>query len=475
MDQLLDPVFLITVAKIAIPLILFQLLVVLVVMERRGAAYIQDRPGPNRASLNLSFAALSNPDSVFALNAPANSLRLRAFGAIFNLADAVKLLFKERFDPHFVEHKLLYGIAPAIPMISGLLTPALIPWFAPISVAHAGTVASVSGQIIDANSGILMLFALGSLSVYGVVLGSWASNSKFSLLGGMRASAMMISYEVSMGLAVMGMLLIAGSLSLTSVVEWQGQHVWGIVVQPLGFLLFLVAMFAECNRNPFDVAEGESELVAGYLTEYSSVRFMTFMASEYLHMMVASALIATVYLGGYHLLPCPLPLHGLSEAWVSLDTNWIRSNLGPVLAVLLCLTALPVFGFAWLLNIRRVRALKRPASDRILRAREYGFYMMLFSGLGVALIVGGAAACALIASPVLVDGVYPLWVSLIVAVVQFHVVIVKTLLLCWVFVWVRWTLPRFRYDQIMALGWKVMLNLALLNLMATAVITKLVR
>ena len=143
--------------------------------------------------------------------------------------------------------------------------------------------------------------------------------------------------------------------------------------------------------------------------------------------------------------------------------------------MLLCLTALPVFGFAWLLNIRRVRALKRPASDRILRAREYGFYMMLFSGLGVALIVGGAAAFALIKSPVMVDGVYPLWVSLVVAVVQFHVVIVKTLLLCWVFVWVRWTLPRFRYDQIMALGWKVMLNLALFNLMATAVITKLVR
>jgi NADH-quinone oxidoreductase subunit H len=472
MDQLLDPVFLITVAKIAIPLILFNLLVVLVVMERRGAAYIQDRPGPNRAAINLGFGGIA---SIFALNAPANSLRLRAFGAIFNIADAVKLLFKERFVPHFVEHKWVYAMAPAIPMITGLLTPALIPWFGPIAVAHGGVISSVSGQIIDANSGILMLFALGSLSVYGVVLGSWASNSKFSLLGGMRASAMMISYEVSMGLAVMSMLLIVGSLSLTQVVDWQGAHVWGIFVQPLGFLLFLVAMFAECNRTPFDVAEGDSEIVAGYLTEYSSVRFMTFMASEYLHMLVASALIATVYLGGYHLLPCPLPLNGLGEAWVALDTNWVRGNLGPVLAVLLVISALGAFFVVWLLNRRRVRMLTRPASDKALRVREYGFYMLVFGGLGLGMIAAGAAACAFIRSPVPVEGVYPLWVSLLTAVVQFHVVVIKTILICWLFVWVRWTLPRFRYDQIMGLGWKVMLNLAWRNLVATAVISKLVR
>lgn len=423
-----------------IPLVLFQVLPLLVLMERRGAAFIQDRAGPNRAYVFI----------------PGVNLKIRGFGMIFNLTDAVKLLFKEHFTPPFV-HKGYYRIAPAIPLVTGLLTPALIPWFSPI--AYNGGV--LSGQLIEANSGILMLFALGSLSVYGVVLGSWASNSKYSLLGGMRASAMMISYEVSMGLSVIGMLMIVGSVSLTDVVEWQGQHTWGFIVQPVGFLLFLVSMFAECNRNPFDVAEGESEIVAGFHTEFNGVKFMLYMSAEYLHMIIASVLIATVYFGGYQLLPIP-----------GYGPEWLKAHVGQVLAIGLGATALALFGFVWLLKGRKAlhAASDADAENKADRAKEYGVYMAVFTLGGLALLGAAGAAWALISLDRLGQG----WIDFITAAVQFHIVIAKALVFCWLFVWVRWTLPRFRYDQIMDLGWKVMLNVALVNLLVTAVVAKLI-
>ncbi len=469
---------------IVIPLALFQILPLLVLIERRGAAMIQDRPGPYRAGLNITAKDLLtfNLAGIMGSKADPGALRLRAFGMIFNLTDAVKLLFKEHLTPPFV-HKGYYIVAPMIPLLCGLLTPALIPFFAPISyVAADGSIATLMGQTINANSGILLLFALGSLSVYGIVLGSWASNSKYSLLGGMRASAMMISYEVSMGLAVMGMLLIVGSLSLTDVVTWQGTHTWGIIVQPLGFVLFLVSMFAECNRNPFDVAEGESEIVAGFHTEYNGVKFMLFMSAEYLHMIVASILLATLFCGGYQLLPCPVPLNGVYEPWVALDTTWVKSHLNWVAGagligggVLFAMLALIVRGKR---RGQAARVAKFHPSDAGLIQRELGFYGLLFAGGALAKIVAGIAAILLIPQvvPQIIHGVaiWPGWVDAVTAFVQFNIVIVKSLFFCWLFVWVRWTLPRFRYDQIMGLGWKVMLNLALVNLLVTAIVAKLV-
>jgi NADH-quinone oxidoreductase subunit H len=447
---------------VVIPLALFQVLPLLVLMERRGAAFIQDRPGPSRAYI------------------PLPGMRLRAFGMIYNMTDLVKLLFKENFVPPFA-FKTFYWIAPAIPVATGLLTPALIPWFSPMLYQDAaGTLQSVDGTLITTNSGLLMLFALGSLSVYGVVLGSWSSNSKFSLLGGMRASAMMISYEVSMGLSVLGMLLLVGSFSLTDIVEWQGHHAWGVFVQPIGFVLFVVSMFAECNRNPFDVAEGESEIVGGFHTEYAGMKFMMFMTGEYLHVMVASALIATLYLGGYQLLPFPLPLH---DHWQDLDTPWVKANLGIVLMALLGITGLLVLGFAWLINGRRQNYAKQNAEDRPLRLREYRVYTVVFSLAGLGLLAfAGWCGMNLTTQPLLNEhhqmiyvagqALYPTWVNFVTGLVQFHVVIAKMLVVAWLFVWVRWTLPRFRYDQIMALGWKVMLNIALVNLLITAVVAK---
>src|ERR1043165_345717 len=292
--------------------LLFQILPLLVLAERRGAAIIQDRPGPNRAYVPLP-----------------GGIKLRGFGMIFNIADAVKLLFKESFTAPFA-HKWWYILAPAIPVVAAILTPAVLPWFGPIvHKPDGGELQVISGQIFDANVGLLLLFAIGSLSVYGVVLGSWASNSKYALLGGLRASAMMISYEVSMGLSVLGLILVVGDFSLTNIVEWQTAHTWGIVVQPIGFFLFLTSMFAECNRNPFDVAEGESELVAGFHTEFASSKFMLFMTAEYLHVMLASVLIATLYLGGYSLIPFPIPSTGTQGIeWIVLDTTWVQAHLG---------------------------------------------------------------------------------------------------------------------------------------------------
>ena len=445
----------------AVPLIFFNILPLLVVMERRGAAFIQDRPGPNRAGIWI----------------PGLNIRLRAFGLVYNACDFVKLAVKERFDPQFTSSFGYYAAGPFIPLIVALILPAFLPLFAPIAYRAAdGTLAALAGTTISTHSGLLALFAFSSLSIYGLVLGSWASNSKFSLLGGMRASAMMISYEVSIGLAAAGLFLIVGSFDLAKIAAWQGEHTWGIVAQPLGFILFTVAMFAECNRTPFDVVEGDSEIVAGFHTEYGAMRFMLVMSAEYYHVIVASALISTLFLGSYHLSPVPLPL-GHDYGLVNLDDTWMRANLGGVCAFMLGTGALAAAGFAWLINGRRVHYARSGASDAAMRSKEYLLYTAVIGGLAVLMAVVAVLVAGWRPQPEQLAKGLALWgwkVDLITAVVQFHLLLGKTLLVSWLFVWVRWTVPRFRYDQIMALGWKVLLNAALINLLITAVIVKLV-
>ncbi|HAT12009.1 MAG TPA: NADH-quinone oxidoreductase subunit L [Planctomycetes bacterium] len=457
-----NPYLVVSLALVpAVPLIFFQILPLLVVMERRGAAFIQDRPGPNRAGIWI----------------PGLNIRLRAFGLIYNACDFVKLAVKERFDPKFASAFGYYAAGPFIPLMVALIVPAFIPMFAGISyIGGDGALATLAGTTITTHSGLLALFAFSSLSIYGIVLGSWASNSKFSLLGGMRSSAMMISYEVSIGLAAAGMFLIVGSFDLAKIAAWQGEHTWGMCAQPLGFVLFTIAMFAECNRNPFDVIEGESEIVAGFHTEYGSMRFMLIMSAEYYHVIIASALISTLYLGSYHLSPVPLPL-GPEGALVDLDDQWMRANIGPVLAVMLGLGALGAAGFAWLINGRRVHYLKSGASDGAVRAREYVLYTGAIGGVAVLMAAAAVAFAGWTPSPQQFVAGIPVWgwkVDLATALAQFHVLVGKILLVSWLFVWVRWTLPRFRYDQIMALGWKVLLNAALINLLITAVIVKVI-
>lgn len=307
-------------------------------VERRGAAFIQDRLGPNRVG---------------------------PWGLLQPIADAVKLLFKEDVVPAHVS-KGLYFLAPAIAVFVALSTFIVIPFAKAEGITLFGV--PLKGLIVapDLNIGVLYLLALSSISVYGVVLAGWASNNKYSLLGGLRSSAQLISYELAMTLSVLGVLLASGDLRLLTVAEQQAK-VWNAVPQFLGFLVFMVAAFAETNRLPFDLAEAENELVAGYHVEFSSMKFAAFMMSEYINMTTISALATTLYLGGWNLPGITLP----------------------------------------------------------------GGWLGLFLSLAIFLA--------------------------------------KVAFLLWLFVWVRWTLPRFRYDQLMRLGWKGLIPLALLNLLWVSV------
>jgi NADH-quinone oxidoreductase subunit H len=439
-----DLPFFLQCAKFLLAFVPLTFIPILIFVERKGASLIQDRFGPNRANIPVLGG-------------------LRFFGFVQNLPDGIKLFTKESFIPKHA-HKFWYFVAPMIPLCIALLTPSVIPWFAPMMVEGARGLVSVSGQILDADSGILVLFGLSGLSVYGVVMGAWASNSKYALLGGMRASAMMISYEVSMGLSAAGIFLIVGSFSLTNIVEWQSAHVWGFIAQPLGFLMFLTSAFAETGRAPFDVAEGDSEIVAGYFLEYSAIRFGLYYMGEYAHIAIASALISTLFFGGYH-----LPFLG---------TEVIHTNLGLVAAGI-CVALAAITG--WIAySTKRWAGIyaKLEATDAAKRKTEYAFLNAMFSGLTLVLLVA-AVLLAIFVHPqqTLVGGfpAWPLWVNLGTALVQLGIVAVKTLFFCWIFVWVRWTLPRFRYDQVMNLGWKILLNVALVNLLVTAVVAKLVK
>jgi len=339
------------------------LVVVMTWVERKGAAYMQDRRGPNRARI----------------------LGLTLGGVFHPLADALKFLFKEDFIPDNA-HRFFYQLAPMFALAPAILTIAVVPFGPPVTIAGK----TIALQIADLNVGILYLFAISGMAVYGVVLAGWSSNSKYPLLGGLRSASQMISYEVSMGLSIMGMLMVFQSVRLSEIVLGQGELLfgilpkWGVVVQPLGFVLFLTALYAEANRTPFDLPEGESELVAGYHTEYASFKFSMFMMAEYIHLVVGSAILATLFFGGWQF---------------------------PYLA-------------------------------------DKGF---LFPG-GISVALPAAA----------------------VLVLRIGSFIGKTVFFCWLYVWVRWTVPRFRYDQVMRLGWKVMLPLSLLNIFVTGLVLLLI-
>ena len=337
---------------------IFQLVPILTWVERRGSAFIQHRLGPNR--VNIKGIAL--------------------FGLIQPLADAIKFLWKEDYTPSHA-HRNFYLLAPILLLIPASMTFAVIP-FGDVLVVGGRT---IDLQVADLNVGILYIFAIASLSVYGIVLAGWASNNKYSLLGGVRSSAQMISYELALGLSVVGILMIYGAIRLDEIVQGQGELLWGwipkwgVVTQPLAFFLFLAATFAESNRLPFDLPEAESELVVGYHTEYSAMRFALFMMTEYMAMITGSMLIVTLFFGGWQI------------PWITSEA--LREMVGPIPAALLQVGAFTT----------------------------------------------------------------------------------KTLFFLWLFVWVRWTLPRFRYDQLMRLGWKGILPLALLNLFVTGAILYAIR
>lgn len=328
----------------------------LILAERKVAAYSQDRIGPNRAGrhLTLPFG--------FRLNLP--------FGLLQPIADGAKMLLKEDMLPGYV-NKPIFILAPAIAIIAATIGFAVVP-FGPV-----GTGGWVDFQIAPGvDIGVVYIFAIGSLAVYGVILGGWASNNKYSFLGGLRSSAQLISYEIPLGMSVLGMVLLARSLDLNTIINWQDRHVWGFIVSPIGFLLFLISAFAETNRLPFDLPESEQELVGGYHTEYSAMKFGMFFLGEYLHVITVSYMTVILFFGGW---------------------------------------SLP-FG--------------------LLTGAHNGFFWDL---LKVLVMLG------------------------------------KVLFMIFFIMWVRWTIPRFRYDTLMDLAWKRLIPLALFNLLATAIIVHLFR
>ena len=389
----------------------------LIWLERKGAAYIQDRRGPNRAAI----------------------LGVRLGGLIHSLNDVVKLLFKEDILPTYV-NKPLYIIAPMIAMFVATITLAAIPFADPIVI---GQHQPFLLQVANLDAGLLYIFAVSSLGVYAVMLAGWSANNKYSLLGGLRSSAQMVSYEVSMGLSVVGIFLLAGSLKLTDIVAQQGANLfhWNIFVQPVAFFIFLTALFAETNRLPFDLPEGESELVAGFHIEYSSMKFALFFMAEYAHIIVGSCIIVTLFFGGWHI------------PFVSPD--WIKTNADSVLRFLWV-----AFGLSSVMGGSLL--------CRRFKKQNYGdlrdFEPLVFGVPGLLTGVGLLVAFALFGE----GWTLPPWApSILIAVIQVTVFLAKVLFFCFFFIWVRWTLPRFRYDQLMKLGWKIMLPLALANILVT--------
>ncbi len=339
--------------------VLLHVVPVMVWVERRGSALMQNRRGPNRVG---------------------------PLGLLQSLADVVKFMFKEDFVPDHVD-KFYYLLAPVVMLVPAFMAVAVIPFGGEIQIGEK----LLKLQIADIDSGMLYYFAIASLGVYGIIMAGWASNNKYSLLGSLRSSAQMISYELSLGLSIAGMILLVGSANLRDIVAAQSGtyfgiiQKWGVFMQPIGFLIFLTSGYAETNRLPFDLPEGESEIVAGYHTEYGSMKFALFFMAEYINMTTASALVTTFYFGGFHLLP------GMEHL-------------------------IPFVG---------------------------GIVDSLFH----------------VAHPV--D-----WGRLVLEVVSFTL---KVCFFLWLYVWVRWTLPRFRYDQLMNLGWKVLFPISLINFLATAV------
>jgi len=325
--------------------------------ERRVSAWIQDRRGPNRVG---------------------------PFGLLQPIADGIKNILKEETLPATAS-RAFFLLAPVLVLFPSLVTFAVIPIAAPLPTP-AGVVDMI---IADVPIGILYVLAFSSLAVYGVVLGGWASNNKYAFLGGLRASAQMVSYEVALGLSLIAVLMLAGNVTLTDVV-WQQQQLgmWFAFPLSLAFILFVISAFAETNRLPFDMPEAESELITGYHTEYSAMKFSAFMISEFGHMVTASALMATLFLGGWD----------LPGTWD--NAHWYDGQL--VRAVL-------------------------------------------------------ADGTVLLASPA--------WWKTLLTLGGFSV---KTGFFLVLYIWIRWTLPRFRYDQVMSLGWKVMLPTSLAYVMLVA-------
>ncbi len=308
--------------------------------ERKIAAWLQDRIGPNRAGKG---------------------------GILQPLADGLKLFAKEEFAPN-TQNKFLFFVGPAVSMSMALMTSAVIPWGDKLHLFGRDIIL----QATDIDVALLYVFGVLSVSVYGIMIGGWASNNKFSLMSAMRAASQMISYEVAMGLSIIALIMMTGTLSLREIAAGQEGMNWNVFYQPVGFLIFLVCSFAETNRTPFDLAECEAELIGGYHTEYSSMKMGFYLFAEYASMFISSTILAVLYFGAYN-------YPGM---------NWMEENVG----------------------------------------------------VNIANVIGMLALFA------------------------------KLCFFIFFYMWVRWTVPRFRYDQLMRLGWKILIPLSIANIIITGIV-----
>jgi NADH-quinone oxidoreductase subunit H len=398
---------------------------VLVWMERRGAGFFQDRAGPNRCHI----------------------MGFRAGGLAQNLADAVKLLFKEDVIPGHIKHKFYFVLAPMLVFITAILCFAVIPFADVLILGDKHYIM----QAVPMDIGILWFLAIVGFGVYGIILAGWASHNKYSILGGLRAAAQVISYEIPMGLALVSLLVVYGTVNLSEMAQYQGQllfgfiPMWGVVLQPLGVIIFIVAAFAETNRTPFDLAEGESEIVAGFHVEYSSMKFTLFFMGEYVAMFVSSALIITLYFGGYQI------------PWFT--TEALVAHAKPVAILLMAILPVGAFFFAGWIKKNNRSHYPRVNDPRV---REAKVYIALLWSL-VVLIEAVLLGYLVFAAGGSAD-------RILVLLLQIATFLFKTFLMCFVYVWVRWTLPRFRYDQLQKIGWEKLLPLALLNIFVTSAV-----
>ena len=396
---------------------------ILVWIERRVAGFIQDRLGPNRCNIG----------------------GIRLGGFIQSFADMLKLVFKEDFRAGAIKEKFVFMVAPVIVFSSAFLSYMVMPFADDLKIGSQTFV--MQGLPIDL--GLLWFLAFAGLSVYGIIIGGWASDNKYSLLGSIRAGAQVVSYETSMTLALISLLITYGSINLVDIVNFQSKLLfgflpaWGIFMQPLAAMIFIITSFAEANRTPFDIAEGESEIVGGYHTEYSAMKFGLFFVGEYVAMSASSALIVTLFFGGYNL------------PWLGTDT--LKENFNIVMwAILILLPTLSFMFGRWILknNVWPKADDKRNRESRLLIIALLIINIVVISILGYFLLVGVGATTTNIA----------------VAIIQIATFAIKLLLMNFVFVWVRWTLPRFRYDQLQNLGWKVLLPLSIANIFVTALV-----
>jgi len=380
-------------------------------LERRGAGFIQRRPGPNRRG---------------------------PYGIIQAIADAVKLAVKEDVVPA-AANKWLHAIAPMIVMTVALTTFAVIPWSGDF-VLFGDTFRL---QIADLNFGIIFILAISSMGVYGTALAGWSSNNKYSLLGGLRSGAQMVSYEISMGLAIVGLLLVFGTVRLSEMVFQQSGAIWywGVFQAPLAFVIYMVASYAESNRVPFDLVEADSEIVAGYHTEYSSLRFGLFYMGEYVHMAVISVLTVVLFFGGWHI-------------------PWAQELFGPQPYAVL---------FPWLMFVLAIVFFLIGWDASLPKRRVHTKGNLIMSALMILAALGSVLAGGLYWTYDATNSI-PWIASLAGVVTQLAVLGAKFAFFFWLFIWIRWTMPRFRYDQLMKLGWKVLLPLALLNICITSVL-----